>query len=264
MMAEQAQNPINTQAAQQLVKDVVAQVGDKNIDWESRLKLMKGLSVLCGDKRYHATICQQLPQLSLALQSAAVDPRFKLAVGACDSIRAVLWALEEQADLFTMGLVKTLCNILVSSAKVVKTDALRTIMCIYEKVPSPRLMNELEEQVKSTSKNVRNAAADAIGVILGCWPRKAIEIKSDSIIRTLDKLVIDKDSDTKVSSQSAFDCFVEKYGDLLTCGRRNLDFEARRRLEALMSKKRSALSTVNASTGSAASKIEPVVVKNGN
>ncbi|XP_016984508.1 LOW QUALITY PROTEIN: CLIP-associating protein [Drosophila rhopaloa] len=218
-----------------IYKQILVIISDKNSDWEKRvdaLKKIRSLLILS----YHSQpqfVAVQLKDLSLSfLDILKEELRSQVIREACITIAYMSKTLRNKLDAFCWSILEQLINLIQNSAKVIASASTLALKYIIKYTHAPKLLKIYTDTLnQSKSKDIRSTLCELMVLLFEEWQTKALERHSTILRDTLKKSIGDADSDARRHSRCAYWAFRRHFPDLADQIYGTLDIAAQRALE---------------------------------
>uniref|UniRef100_A0A1B0BQ86 TOG domain-containing protein n=1 Tax=Glossina palpalis gambiensis TaxID=67801 RepID=A0A1B0BQ86_9MUSC len=216
-------------------RNVLATMSDKNADWEKRIDALKKVrSLLILNIHSHPQfVSTHLKELSISfLDILKEELRSQVIREACITIAFMSKTLHQKLDKFCEYILEQLILLIQNSAKVIASASTIALKYIIKYTHAPKIIKIITDTLQnSKSKDIRATLCEILCLLCEEWPTKSLE-RSASLLRdTLKKSIGDADSEARRHSRRAYWVFRRHFPDLGDQIYGTLDIAAQRALE---------------------------------
>ncbi|KAH8380473.1 hypothetical protein KR009_010921 [Drosophila setifemur] len=218
-----------------IYKQILVIISDKNADWEKRVDALKKIRALLV-LQYHVQpqfVAVQLKELSLSfLDILKEELRSQVIREACITIAYMTKTLRNKLDAFCWSILEQLINLIQNSAKVIASASTLALKYIIKYTHSSKLLRIYTDTLnQSKSKDIRSSLCELMVLLFEEWQTKALERHAPILRDTLKKSLGDADSEARRHSRRAYWAFRKHFPDLADQIYGTLDIAAQRALE---------------------------------
>ncbi|XP_017843036.2 CLIP-associating protein [Drosophila busckii] len=218
-----------------IYKQIVLIISDKNSDWEKRVDAFKKLRALLISS-YHTQpqfLAVQLKDLSLSfLDVLKEELRSQVIREACITIAYMSKTLRNKLDAFAWSILEQLIQLIQNSAKVIASASMLALKYIIKYTHAPKLLKIYTDMLQqSKSKDIRASLCEVLVLLLEEWQTKSLERHAIVLRDTLKKSIGDADSEARRHSRLAYWAYRRHFPELADQIYGTLDIAAQRALE---------------------------------
>lgn len=186
-----------------LMKNINATIGDKNMDWERRVEALKKLrSLLMMNAQTNPNFPQQLKDLSISFLDILKELRSQVIREACITIAYMSKTLRNKLDQFCAYILQEMINLIQNAAKVISSAGTLALKYVIRYTHVQKLLPIITSNLmQSKSKDIRSALCEILIMVFDEWPTKALE-KNQLLLRdALKKGISDADAEARRHSR---------------------------------------------------------------
>ncbi|KAH8415597.1 hypothetical protein KR222_006035 [Zaprionus bogoriensis] len=218
-----------------IYKQILLVISDKNMDWEKRVDALKKIRALLV-LNYHAQpqfMAVQQKELSICfLDILKEELRSQVIREACITIAYMSKTLRNKLEAFCFSILEQLILLIQNSAKVIASASTLALKYIIKYTHAPRLLKIYTDTLQqSKSKDIRATLCELMVLLFEEWQTKALERHALILRDTLKKSIGDADSEARRHSRLAYWAFRQHFPDMADQIYGTLDIAAQRALE---------------------------------
>lgn len=218
-----------------IYRNILSIISDKNFDWEKRVDALKKIRslLMLNIQSQPQFITVQLKELSISfLDILKEELRSQVIREACITIAFLSKTLHQKLDKFCEYILEQLILLIQNSAKVIASSSLIALKYIIKYTHAPKLIKIIIETLQnSKSKDIRAALCEILCLLCEEWPTKAMERSAPLLRDIIKKSMSDADSEARRHSRRAYWVFRRHFPDLADQIYGTLDIAAQRALE---------------------------------
>lgn len=186
-----------------LMKNINAIIGDKNMDWEKRVEALKKLrSVLMQNIHTNPNFPQQLKDLSIAFLDILKELRSQVIREACITLAYMSKLMRNKLDHFLTYILQELINLIQNSAKVISSSGQIALKYVIRYSHVPKMLPIITQNLmQSKSKDIRSQLCELLQMIFDEWPTKALERSQSLLKESIKKGITDADAEARRHSR---------------------------------------------------------------
>lgn len=218
-----------------IYKNILSIISDKNYDWEKRIDALKKIRslLMLNIQSQPQFISVQLKELSISfLDILKEELRSQVIREACITIAFMSKSLHQKLDKFCEYILEQLIQLIQNSAKVIASSSLIALKYIIKYTHAPKLVKIITETLQnSKSKDIRAALCEILCLLCEEWPTKAMERCATLLGDVIKKSMSDADSEARRHSRRAYWVYRKHFPDSADQIYGTLDIAAQRALE---------------------------------
>lgn len=184
---------------EEIIKNIHAIIGDKNMDWEKRVDALRKIrSLLIQNVHNTPSFATYLKDLSIPFLEILKELRSQVIREACITIAYMSKTLRNKFDQFSSYILSELINLVQNSAKIISSAGTIALKYVVRYTHSPKLVPIITQfLLTSKSKDIRSVLSEIVGILLDEWPTKYLEKNCTQLRDALKKGISDADSDAR-------------------------------------------------------------------
>lgn len=188
---------------EEIIKNIHAIIGDKNMDWEKRVDALRKIrSLFIQNVHNTPAFAAYLKDLSIPFLEILKELRSQVIREACITIAYMSKVLRNKFDQFSSYILSELINLVQNSAKIISSAGTIALKYVIRYTHSPKLVPIITQHLlQSKSKDIRSALSEIVGILLDEWPTKYLEKSATQLRDALKKGISDADSDARRHSR---------------------------------------------------------------
>ncbi|XP_067612657.1 CLIP-associating protein [Eurosta solidaginis] len=217
-----------------IYRNIVAVISDKNADWEKRIDSLKKVrSLLMLNIHSQPQFVAQIKDLSIPfLDILREELRSQVIREACITIAYMAKTLRNKFEPFCVSILEPLINLIQNSAKVIASSSSIALKYIIKYTHSPKMVKLITETLQqSKSKDIRAALCEMLCLMFDEWQTKTMERCSPQLRDVLKRSIGDADNEARRHSRRAYWRFRRHFPDLADQIYTTLDIASQRALE---------------------------------
>ncbi|XP_030371941.1 CLIP-associating protein [Scaptodrosophila lebanonensis] len=225
----------NSKDMDDVYKQILLVIRDKNADWEKRVDALKKVRALLmlNIQAHPQFLVVQIKELSLAFVDVLKEElRSQVIREACITIAYMSKTLHNKLDTFCLSILEQLIQLIQNSAKVIASASTLALRYIIKYTHAPKLIRIITDTLQqSKSKDIRSALCEILVLLFEEWQTKSLEKHALILRDVLKKSIGDADCDARRHSRCAYWVFRRHFPELADQIYGTLDIAAQRALE---------------------------------